>query len=107
MTCDRVAFIRHGEVVRILDISSLNKNQSLVTIRADRWNPDVLSGMEQWGRDIHAQDGQVTLTVQDEAHIPELNRYLVQQGINVFAITPVRRSLEEIFIETVGEDGGL
>ena len=107
VTCDRVAFIRHGEVVRILDISSLNKDQSLVTIRADGWNPDVISGMDQWGRDIHAEDGEVTLTVQDEARIPELNRYLVQQGVNVFAITPVRKSLEEIFIETVGEDGGL
>jgi ABC-2 type transport system ATP-binding protein len=107
VTCDRVAFIRHGEVVRILDISSLEKNQSLVTIRADGWNSDVISGMEQWGRDIRTEDGQVTLTVQDEANIPALNRYLVQQGVNVFAITPVRRSLEEIFIETVGEDGGL
>jgi ABC-2 type transport system ATP-binding protein len=107
VTCDRVAFIRHGEVVRILDISSLEKSQSLVTIRADGWNPHILSGMEQWGRDIHTEDGQVTLTIQNDAHIPELNRYLVQQGVSVFAITPVRRSLEEIFIETVGEDGGL
>jgi ABC-2 type transport system ATP-binding protein len=107
VTCNRVAFIRHGEVVRILDISSLNQNQSLVTIRADGWNPDVISGMEQWGRDIQAVDGQVTLTIPDEAYIPQLNRYLVQQGVNVFAITPARRSLEEIFIETVGEDGGL
>jgi ABC-2 type transport system ATP-binding protein len=107
VTCDRVAFIRHGEVVRILDISSLNQNQSIVMIRADNWNPAVLLGMEQWGRDIHAEDGQVTLTVQDETHVPEINRYLVERGVNVFAITPVRRSLEEIFIETVGEDGGL
>jgi ABC-2 type transport system ATP-binding protein len=107
VTFYRVAFIRNGEVVRILDISSLENNQSLVTIRADGWNPDVISGMDQWGRDIHAEDGEVTLTVQDEARIPELNRYLVQQGVNVFAITPVRKSLEEIFIETVGEDGGL
>jgi ABC-2 type transport system ATP-binding protein len=107
VTCDRVAFIRHGEVVRLLDISSLDESQSIVTIRADGWNPDVLSGMERWGRDIHAEDGQVSLTVQDDTNIPEINRYLVQQGVNVFAITPVRRSLEEIFIETVGEDGGL
>jgi ABC-2 type transport system ATP-binding protein len=107
VTCDRVAFIRHGEVVRILDIASLNKNQSIVTIRAEGWTPDVISGMEKWGHDIHTEDGQVTLTIQDEGHIPDLNRYLVKQNLNVFAITPVRRSLEEIFIETVGEDGGL
>jgi ABC-2 type transport system ATP-binding protein len=107
VTCDRVAFIRHGEVVRLLDLTTLNENQSVVTIRADGWNADVLSRMENWGHDIHAEDGQVTLTVQNEAYIPEINKYLVQQGVNVFAITPVRKSLEEIFIETVGEDGGL
>ncbi len=107
VTCNRVAFIRHGEVIRILDLASLNKNQSVVTIRAAGLSPELISGMERWGRDIHAEDGQFTLTVQDEAQIPEINRYLVAQGANVYAITPARKSLEEIFIETVGEDGGL
>jgi len=107
VTCDRVAFIRHGEVVRTLELSSLDENQSVVTIRAKSLTPEQVSSMERWGRDIHAEDGQVTLTIQDEAQIPEINRYLVAQGVDVYAITPARRSLEEIFIETVGEDGGL
>jgi ABC-2 type transport system ATP-binding protein len=107
VTCNRVAFIRHGEVIRILDLASLDGKQSLVTIRAAGLSPEMITGMERWGRDIHTEDGQFTLTVQDEAQIPEINRYLVTQGANVYAITPARKSLEEIFIETVGEDGGL
>lgn len=107
VTCNRVAFIRHGEVIRILDLASLDGKQSVVTIRAAGLSPEMITGMERWGRDIHAEDGQFTLTVQDEAQIPEINRYLVAQGANVYAITPARKSLEEIFIETVGEDGGL
>ncbi|MEO8354313.1 MAG: ABC transporter ATP-binding protein [Chloroflexota bacterium] len=107
VTCNRVAFIRHGEVIRILDLASLDGNQSVVTIRAAGLSPEMITGTERWGRDIHAEDGQLTLTVQDEAQIPEINRYLVAQGANVYAITPTRKSLEEIFIETVGEDGGL
>jgi len=107
VTCNRVAFIRHGEVIRILDLASLDGNQSVVTIRAAGLSPEMLTGTERWGRDIHVEDGQFTLTVQDEAQIPEINRYLVMQGANVYAITPARKSLEEIFIETVGEDGGL
>ncbi len=39
--------------------------------------------------------------------MPEITRYLVAQGADVFAINPQRASLEEIFIETVGKDGGL
>ena len=36
-----------------------------------------------------------------------MTRYLVAQGAEVYALTPNRMSLEEIFIETVGKDGGL
>jgi ABC-2 type transport system ATP-binding protein len=107
VTCDRVAFIRHGEVVRTLDLASLNGNQSVVTIRASGLTEAMVSEMERWGRDIQANGEQLTLTVHHEASIPEINRYLVAQGANVFAISPSRLSLEEIFIETVGKDGGL
>ena len=63
--------------------------------------------MTRWGRDIQANGEQLTLTVHNEASIPEINRYLVAQGANVFAISPSRLSLEDIFIETIGKDGGL
>jgi ABC-2 type transport system ATP-binding protein len=107
VTCDRVAFIRHGEVVRILDLASLDQNRSVVTIRASRLTPPVVSELSRWGENIQSNGKHITLTVRDESHIPEINRYLVSQGVDVFAIAPERKSLEEIFIETVGKDGGL
>jgi hypothetical protein len=74
-----------------------------------RLRPDPGDGLGdgRWGRDIQANGEQLTLTVHNEASIPEINRYLVAQGANVFAISPSRLSLEDIFIETVGKDGGL
>jgi len=107
VTCDRVAFIRHGEVVRILSLASLNGNQAVVTIRASGLTSAMVSEMARWGRDIESSDQQLTLTVHNEDAIPEINRYLVAQGANVYAISPSRISLEDIFIETVGKDGGL
>jgi ABC-2 type transport system ATP-binding protein len=107
VTCDRVAFIRHGEVVRILDLASLNGNQSAVTIRAAGLTPEMVAAMSHWGEDIHANGEQLTLTIRNEEHLPEINNYLVAQGARVYAITPERISLEDIFIETVGKDGGL
>jgi hypothetical protein len=47
------------------------------------------------------------MTLHQERDLPEITRYLVAQNAEVYAITPNRLSLEEIFIETVGEDGGL
>jgi ABC-2 type transport system ATP-binding protein len=107
VTCDRVAFIRHGEVVRVLSLASLEGNQAVVTIRASGLTAAMVSEMSRWGQEIQADGEQLTLTVRDEASIPEITRYLVAQGANVFAISPSRPSLEEIFIETVGKDGGL
>jgi len=107
VTCDRVAFIRHGEVVRVLEMASLDTEKSSVTIRAAKLSAEALAGLAQWGNDIRADGAQVTLNIQSEAVLPEMTRYLVAQGAEIYALTPNRMSLEEIFIETVGKDGGL
>jgi ABC-2 type transport system ATP-binding protein len=107
VTCDRVAFIQHGEVVRVIELASLDQNLSLVTIRAAGLTPEALTGLARWGKDIQANNGQVTLTIHNESDLPEITRYLVAQNAEVYALTPNRISLEEIFIQTVGEDGGL
>jgi ABC-2 type transport system ATP-binding protein len=107
VTCDRVAFIRHGEVVRILDLASLDGNRSTVTIRAAGLTPEIVAAMSRWGEEIDANGEQLKLTIRNEDHLPEINNYLVAQGARVYAITPERLSLEDIFIETVGKDGGL
>jgi ABC-2 type transport system ATP-binding protein len=107
VTCNRVAFIRHGEVVRVMEMSALDKNISLLTIRADGLTAEIVSGLAAWGEDIRPDDGHLTMTIRSEADLPEINRYLVAHDVQVYALTPNRVSLEEIFIETLGEDGGL
>jgi hypothetical protein len=39
--------------------------------------------------------------------LPEILRYLVGRGAEVYEFTPQRLSLEERFLEIVGSDGGL
>jgi ABC-2 type transport system ATP-binding protein len=107
VTCDRVGFIRHGEVVRVLELASLDQNLSQVTIRASGLTPEMIAGLARWGEDIRADGEHITLTIHGETDLPDITRYLVEQGAAVYALTPNRLSLEEIFIETVGKDGGL
>jgi len=107
VTCDRVAFIRHGEVVRVLDLSSLSADQTSVTIRVANFPSESLNGLSQWGKDIQLDGEFIHMIIPNDSVLPEITRYLVAQHAEVFAITPNRMSLEDIFIETVGEDGGL
>ncbi|MCI0477276.1 MAG: ABC transporter ATP-binding protein [Anaerolineales bacterium] len=107
ITCDRVAFIKHGEVLRVSELKSLVNGATSVTIRADGLTPPIIAGLSQWSRDVRADGAQVTLTVSDEVALPAIARYLVAQNVAVYALTPQHLSLEDLFIQIVGTDGGL
>jgi ABC-2 type transport system ATP-binding protein len=107
ITCDRVAFIKHGEVIRVSELKTLVNGATSVTVRAHGLTPQVLAGLGKWGKDLRADGNQITLTVADESALPALNRYLVAQNVEVYALTPQHLSLEDLFIQIVGTDGGL
>lgn len=113
ITCDRVAFIKHGEVLRVSPVSALMDGVTTVTIHARGFDDDVLPKLSQWGNDARREGvgadgvGQILLSVRDEEVLPEINRYLVGLGVDVYAIVPQRLSLEDLFIQVVGTDGGL
>ncbi len=107
VTCDRVGFIRHGEVVRLLELKTLETASTEVSLRLAGLPGEALSGHEQWGCDIHLEGEKLSLSVKNEEALPEITRFLVAQGASIYAITPTRLSLEDLFIETVGKDGGL
>ena len=107
ITCDRVAFIRQGEVLTTNSLQSLVEGELTVEIRAQHVNPAVLEGLAQWGENIRADGDHLSLTLSSEADMPVLTRYLVENGVDVYAIRPKQLSLEDLFIQVVGTEGGL
>lgn len=107
ITCDRVAFIKHGEVVHVSPIHTLINGETTVTINARGFTQKTLSDLAQWGRDVRAEGDLILLAVKDEAVLPAINRCLVNSNVDVFSIVPQRLSLEDLFIQVVGTDGGL
>jgi ABC-2 type transport system ATP-binding protein len=107
VTCDRVAFIQHGEVVRVLELSSLSNDQTSVAIRVSNLAAEALNGLSQWGREIQMDGELVHMIVPSDSVLPAITRYLISQNAEVYSITPNRMSLEDIFIETIGKEGGL
>ena len=107
ITCDRVAFIKHGEVVRTSQVSALVEGATTVTIRARGFQPEITTILSQWGRDVRIEGENIVLSVSAESVLPEINRALVERGVDVFSIVPQRLSLEDLFLQVVGTDGGL
>ena len=107
ITCDRVAFIKHGEVLRVSALKGLVTGETSVTIHAAGLTDDMATGLSAWGQDVRVDGEQVTLAVADDQALPLIARYLVEQGAALYAMTPQRLSLEDLFIQIVGTDGGL
>jgi len=107
ITCDRVAFIKHGEVLRVSALSQLVDGEISLSLRVQNLVDSALDGLSQWGRDIRKDGEQIHLVVDREEFLPLIHRYLVKTGADVYTFTPLRVSLEDLFIQIVGTDGGL
>jgi len=107
ITCDRVAFIKFGEVLQTSPLHSLLEGEISLEVRARGLRPEITQGLAAWSRSVRSDGEHLSLTLENEAQIPLINRYLVDHGVEVFALRPQRISLEDLFIEIVGTDGGL
>jgi ABC-2 type transport system ATP-binding protein len=107
ITCDRVAFIKNGEVLRVDSLKELNRGQLTVTIRGSGINDEVIEGLNRWSSEVKRNHNGLTLQISDEAFLPEITRYLVQQKIDIYSITPDKIALEDLFLQIVGKDAGL
>ena len=107
ITCNRVAFIKDGEVVETRQLNDDNEEQTTVSIRAAKVTAETASGLSRWSQSVRVEGEHLTLSVCSGAVVPEIVHYLVTSGAEVYEVTPQRRSLEERFIEIVGADGGM
>lgn len=107
ITCDRVAFIKNGEVIRTSSLQTLVEGELTVQVRARGLTPGIAAGLERWSPNVRLDGEHASLTLTGEADLPEINRYLVEQGVDVYALQPQKISLEDLFIQVVGTDGGL
>jgi len=83
------------------------EDQITVSIRAPNVTAEIADGLSRWSRSVRTKCERLTLSVSSGAVVPEIVRYLVASGVDVYEVTPQRLSLEERFLEIVGTDGGL
>jgi ABC-2 type transport system ATP-binding protein len=107
ITCDRVAFINHGQVVRVTSLQALADGEVKVDIRASPLEAEVVEGLARWGRVLTVDGDRLAMIAFEDRNLPEINRYLVESGVAVHTLSPGQISLEEMFIDIVGEGGGL
>lgn len=100
--CTRIAVIDKGKLVATGAVEELLRGKNACRVTVDR--PDLARGLleqTEWARLKAAGDGflDVELNGRDPA---ELNRTLVQGGVAVSGLAPLKASLEELYLDLVG-----
>ncbi|MCG6987038.1 MAG: ABC transporter ATP-binding protein [Gemmatimonadetes bacterium] len=107
VTCDRVAFIKHGEVVAAHELGPETANDVRVSVRARSLGEEVVSGLGRWARDVRPTAEGLSLAVPSEEVLPDVVRHLVAAGADIYGLARQKTSLEELFVDIMGEDPGL
>jgi ABC-2 type transport system ATP-binding protein len=104
VTCDRVAFVKRGRVVREMKLGARESGVD-VELKLDRVTPELLAGLARFGEGVHQQNGLVRMRVDGEERLPEIARWLVGEGAGVYRLGSNKQSLEELFLEVMaGEE---
>ena len=105
LTCDRVAFIREGTIVRSASVEELEQESLEVVVRVGQPTPELLQGLAGFtnGAQPEQVNGRIHLTLTDEEKIPQLVNWLVQQGHTLYELSPQRLSLEDRFLQIIGD----
>ncbi|HEX5410500.1 MAG TPA: ABC transporter ATP-binding protein [Terriglobia bacterium] len=106
-TCDRVGFIKDGEVVETRRLGALIEGEVTVSIRAGNLSPETLAMLAQRVSSLKTNGDGVTFYIPSMDALPDIVRFLVGKSVDLYEVTPQRLSLEDIFLRIVGADGGL
>ena len=101
MTCDQVAILKAGQIVRQGKIDDLLAAPSTVEMRILNQTPALLRDLRGLAQTVTVDGEQVTASIPDENAIPELVAATVKNGGRLLALVPRRESLEDLFIRVV------
>ena len=106
MTCDRVAFIREGTIIQVAMLDELVEEGVQITVRVGQPTPELLEGLARFGNNttLDPENGHIQLSLAEESQIPELVKWLVEQEQAIYELSPRRLSLEERFLQIVGDE---
>ena len=103
-TCDHVAIVAHGRCVtsgKVDDLLRGSTGKFRVKV-ANTTNGEAVHVLAGAGWKVESDDGSMIVGV-DDAHSADVTRCLASAGLFVSELTPIARSLEDVFLELTEE----
>ncbi|MEO5989791.1 MAG: ABC transporter ATP-binding protein [Candidatus Eisenbacteria bacterium] len=102
-TCDRVVFVKQGRVLQEMRLGDVPSGLEVV-LRTGPLDAETRAGLLRFGEPLGDETGLTRLRMAGEAQLPDLARWIVSRGVDLYAMSAVRPSLEATFLAVMGED---
>ena len=104
-TCDRVAFVKQGVVIRELALAASGPAAFDLELRVAPITEHLLAGLTRFGTNVaRAGENHVHVRVATDEVVPEIVRWLTAEQVSVYDVHTRRKSLEEWFVDVMGDD---
>ncbi|MCL4473447.1 MAG: ABC transporter ATP-binding protein [Actinobacteria bacterium] len=105
MTCSQIGILNKGKLIRVGDIQSLIQTTHCVDIRVEGLPEETLEKIRRMATNIETNNGDMTVTLEDEEQVPLLARMIMDSGAVLREFTPRSQQLEEVFVQSIEESG--
>lgn len=104
MVCDRVGIMNKGKLVTVGRLEELLKVGE-VEIAVEGLEPTKVEQIEKVALRVYKKDGDYLLYADGEEKAQEIVDFVRSNGGKIISMVPLRRSLEELFVEIIKEEG--
>jgi len=102
---DRVAILSRGRLIKVSTVEELTSRKSQYSIEADMGSK-IIELPPEVGKVVVVTARGMTVELTQREHINQIIDRLRIKKIPIYAVTPVKVSLEQSFLETITEDEG-
>lgn len=102
--CTHFAVLKRGNMVYTGPVDNVGAGAETVEVNADIANLNEVLLAFQGTSSINRENGNFQVTLRDNFHAKELNRFLFDQGVVVNHLVTKKKSLEKMFLEILSEN---
>ena len=101
LTCDHVAVLRRGKVAAFGSVEELTRTKAQYKMVVSPLDENLVTAFRDSGASVERVNGHMVLSVTDVPHLNALVDELRSRGGLLTELTPVRSTLEDVFVDLV------
>ncbi len=106
LVCGRVGILNHGKLIRVDKLGDITGPVQVVDVKAEGISSETAAAIRRLAAKVEfGLDGRFTATLDSEEQLGKLAEIITRGGGALKEFSPRRISLEDAFLEEIGEDG--